>query len=138
MHSEDQTITDTIAAYERLRAFVDERVTTLVHEEIDLSDEVHNALRDTDISEYVDVDELDIESKIEEGVSNELDNSLDDRVIEGIENYMSMEFDIDAKLEDADISENIKVCLPEILGDPKTVHMIRTALAEVPAPEEDA
>ena len=135
MHTEDQTITDTIAAYERLRAFVDERIAENMPEEVDVDDAVRSTLMDMDISEYVNMQD-EVESAVEEAISNELDSSLDTRIVEGMENYMSQNFDIDAQLENADPVDFVREALPPLLNDPKVVDMIRTALAEVPAPEK--
>lgn len=135
MHNEDQTISDTIAAYERLRAFVDERIAENMPEEVDVDDAVRNTLMDMDISDYVNMEDA-VESAVVEAISNELDSSLDERIVEGMENYMSHNFDIHDMLEDADpdaFRPNIKA----LLEDPEFVHLIRTALAEVPAPEKE-
>lgn len=129
MHNEDQTISATIAAYERLRAFVDERIAENMPEEVDVDDAVRNSLMDMDISDYVN-----ITTDIEEAIENE---DLDGKVEEGIENYMSHNFDINDMLENADPVDFVREALPPLLNDPKVVHMIRTALAEVPAPKKE-
>lgn len=129
MHPEDNTISETIAHYERLRAFVDERISEQMPDDVDIPNEVRDALSGMDMSEHIDLDDLDLDSKVEDGV----------------ENYMSYNMDIDDMLAHADpdsfvqrvdMTPIITEILPDLLENPEVVHMIRTALAEVPAPEE--
>lgn len=134
MSVDDRSITETLAGYERLREFVDERVAEQVPDVDDavrdaVGDLVPDVLSDTDLSQYLDVDDLDI----------------DDKIVEGIENHMSYGFDMDSALENADpdafieradAGEFVRAALPALLEDAAVVSAIRKALAEVAEPVE--